>query len=200
MMASKLEDLCELKEDYDKKAEKYLLARKMNGEYLRFTEIRITSKIQDENVDMPINGDLFRKIMDLVLNYYKGDLKKIEKKIKNITDCLVIESARKESEKKITVKELVELIKQSFNILPTDEWEGRTLFIFKREQHPINEVISGIYRIIYEKGDIENGKCVITEISHSYMEIAVFEKASHALDEFEKRDCRWYTLNQDDID
>ena len=114
MMAYELEDLCELKKEYDKKIEKYFLAKKMSGEYLRFTEIRITSKIQDENVDMPINGDLFRKIMDLVLDYYKRDLKEMEEKIKSITDCLVIESSRKESEKKITAKEFVDLIKQSF--------------------------------------------------------------------------------------
>lgn len=214
MLAYELRDLCELKEEYDKKIEKYILAKKMNGEYLRFTKIRITSKIQDESVDMPINNDLFHKIMDLVLDYYKGDLKEMEEKIKNITDCLVIGSARKESEKKITAKEFVDLIKQSFEFdsSPNDKEDGKsfvregesmmgeTSFLFKRKQYPINEVISELYRIIYEKGDIEDGKCIVTDISHLYTEVSVFKKGSSALNRFEKRDCRWCVLNGDDID
>lgn len=215
-MAYKLKDLCKLKEDYDKKAEKYFLARKMNGEYLRFTEIRITSKIQDENVDMPINGDLFRKIMDLVLNYYKGDLKEIEEKIKSITDCLIIEPVQKENEKKITVEELVELIKQSFDILPFDkkgnpksyynedkiygELTGETSFCFDVRQYSPNDIISWLYKIIYEKGYLEDGLCVVEGTSQFYTYVSVFKKDSYALGQFEKRDCRWYVLNGDDID
>ena len=214
MMAYELEDLCELKEEYDKKIEKYFLAKNMNGKYLRFTEIRITSKIQDESVDMPINGDLFRKIMDLVLDYYKVDLKEMEEKIKSITDCLIIESSRKESEKKITAKEFVDLIKQSFEfasssndkkdeksfVFEGESMMGETSFWFKTEQYPINEVISELYRIIYERGDIEDGKCIVTNISHLYMHVSVFKKGSSALNRFEKRNCRWCVLNGDDID
>lgn len=84
-MAYELDDLIfNLQEEYLKRRRNFLLTRNISYNHIDSTSIKITAKILNENVDIPVDKDLVCELMESAVNYYKKRYYEIGKKINSI--------------------------------------------------------------------------------------------------------------------